>query len=412
MYCKTKSDDKYFIQNQNPIIQEIIFLKNLDHPNIAKLVKINDFEFCMPKYKIPKSYDVKKFIYQILSALDYLHSKGILHSDVKLENILEDDNGNYILIDYDLSEFYSFQKKLFRYTTSMEVQPPGLYLNNNLNVDVFSLGICIVYIVCNFDYTNDTQYLLEKINEKIYKDKIKSILNENGYKLLKSMLGLNGRYISANEALNHIFFNEKVPLINQNFNKIIPFISVKWNKTIFTHEMYNNILKKVLKNSKNVNYMSFLGFIQIFRKLLNTNIEQNISKFELYAIVCYFIGILIYEERESEYQSYNYPLKLLNNNYSEDEFEKCILLVLNSINWDVEMIPYNYYIENDKLTQVVFTYTIAFGNNEDLNLRQLSGNCLILSENFSPFIREEYNDWIYDEELSVLKNVYRRRMHD
>ena len=47
-----------------------------------------------------------KFISQVASALDHLHSKKMMHLDVKPANILIDDEGNAVLIDFGLSKQY------------------------------------------------------------------------------------------------------------------------------------------------------------------------------------------------------------------------------------------------------------------------------------------------------------------
>jgi serine/threonine protein kinase len=40
-------------------------------------------------------------------AVGYLHSKGIMHRDLKLENILVDENGYLKIIDYGLAKTLS-----------------------------------------------------------------------------------------------------------------------------------------------------------------------------------------------------------------------------------------------------------------------------------------------------------------
>jgi serine/threonine protein kinase len=61
-------------------------------------------------YKIFKaqkrlSEDVVRFYAaQIALAVGYLHSKGIMHRDLKLENILVDDAGYLKIIDYGLAK--------------------------------------------------------------------------------------------------------------------------------------------------------------------------------------------------------------------------------------------------------------------------------------------------------------------
>ena len=43
------------------------------------------------------------YVAEILTVLEYLHSKDIVYLDLKPENILLDDNGHIKLIDYGLS---------------------------------------------------------------------------------------------------------------------------------------------------------------------------------------------------------------------------------------------------------------------------------------------------------------------
>ena len=45
------------------------------------------------------------FLLQMLDALEYLHTRaGVVHRDMKLENILIDDNVTFKLIDFGLSD--------------------------------------------------------------------------------------------------------------------------------------------------------------------------------------------------------------------------------------------------------------------------------------------------------------------
>lgn len=51
--------------------------------------------------------EIRYYIYELLLALDYCHSQGIMHRDVKPHNIVIDhENRKLRLIDWGLAEFY------------------------------------------------------------------------------------------------------------------------------------------------------------------------------------------------------------------------------------------------------------------------------------------------------------------
>ena len=94
------------------IIHEITIMKNLDHPHIIKLYEfyideenyylINEFctegDLSEKMYKLKSLPEpiVKILMAQIFTAVLYLNNRGIIHGDLKLENILVDsylDNG-------------------------------------------------------------------------------------------------------------------------------------------------------------------------------------------------------------------------------------------------------------------------------------------------------------------------------
>jgi len=99
---------KNYTNNDDSVENEIDILKEISHPNIIKLYEVyrdeNNYylidEFCsegeLLKYliefkKFPE-YIVKKIMYEIFTAVGYLHINGIIHGDLKLENIMIDCN--------------------------------------------------------------------------------------------------------------------------------------------------------------------------------------------------------------------------------------------------------------------------------------------------------------------------------
>lgn len=112
---------KFKESDSNPVIKKIALrevkaLKNVDNKNIVKFKeafkrenKLNIvFEFVEKTVLediennpcgLPISM-IKSYIYQLLKALRYLHRNGIIHRDVKPENLLVDKQGVVKLCDF------------------------------------------------------------------------------------------------------------------------------------------------------------------------------------------------------------------------------------------------------------------------------------------------------------------------
>ena len=75
-------------------------------PTHAVFEYVNNTDFKV-LYPTLSDYDIRYYMYELLKALDYSHSQGIMHRDVKPHNVMIDHQKRQLrLIDWGLAEFY------------------------------------------------------------------------------------------------------------------------------------------------------------------------------------------------------------------------------------------------------------------------------------------------------------------
>lgn len=143
---------------------EIETLKDLDHPNIVSYLGFEEtrsnlsifLEYvpggsvgsCLRKHGKLDESTIKSFLQQILGGLNYLHGRGILHRDLKADNLLVDFNGIV-----KISDFGTVRKSedIYGNVASMSMQGSIFWMapevlsraGYSAKVDIWSLG-CVV----------------------------------------------------------------------------------------------------------------------------------------------------------------------------------------------------------------------------------------------------------------------------
>lgn len=112
-------------------------------------------------------------------AVGYLHDKGIMHRDLKLENILVDDCGYLKIIDYGLAKTLKKDQTSKTFCGTPEYLAPEMVLHqgHDLSVDWWALGILIYEMLIGVTpfYNKERRLLLLKIRTQkvVFPDKRK-----------------------------------------------------------------------------------------------------------------------------------------------------------------------------------------------------------------------------------------------
>ncbi|ELT98137.1 hypothetical protein CAPTEDRAFT_128601 [Capitella teleta] len=95
--------------------------------------------------------EARPFVRQLVSAIEYLHERGVVHRDLKMENILLDaKKKNVKLIDFGLSNVYREDDPLRTHCGSPEYAAPELFVLGKTygpEIDIWSLGIIMYAMV-------------------------------------------------------------------------------------------------------------------------------------------------------------------------------------------------------------------------------------------------------------------------
>ncbi len=145
---------------------EIETLKDLDHPHIVAYLGFEEtssflsifLEYvpggsvgsCLRKHGQFEENTIKSFLFQILEALAYLHGRGILHRDLKADNILVDFNGICKISDFGTvrrsDDIYGNVENMSLQGSIFWMAPEVVSLSKkgySAKVDIWSLG-CVV----------------------------------------------------------------------------------------------------------------------------------------------------------------------------------------------------------------------------------------------------------------------------
>ncbi len=118
---------------------------------------------------------VERYTFQILGALDYIHSQGVIHSDLKPANVMIDESDNVRLIDFGLVRTASAEiaADIKEIRGTLEYMSPEQADGNPYDIrsDIFSLGV-VLYELCTGRKPFVGEYDMAVIYSILYEDPV------------------------------------------------------------------------------------------------------------------------------------------------------------------------------------------------------------------------------------------------
>ncbi|OIS97220.1 PREDICTED: CBL-interacting serine/threonine-protein kinase 6-like [Nicotiana attenuata] len=217
------------------IKREISVMKMVKHPNIVELNEVmaskTKIYFAMEFVrggelfaKISKGKlreDVARgYFQQLISAIDFCHSRGVYHRDLKPENLLLDEEGNLKVTDFGLSAFTDHlrQDGLLHTTcgTPAYVAPEviGKKGYDGAKADIWSCGVILYVLLAGFLPFQDENIMA--MYKKIYRGDFKCPpwFSSEARRLITKMLDPNpNSRITTSKIMESTWFKKSMPKI-------------------------------------------------------------------------------------------------------------------------------------------------------------------------------------------------------
>ncbi len=346
--------------------------------------------------------DVEKIFFEGVKLLFIMHSYGIVHNDIKLENLIL-HNQQIKIIDFGLSDFlyYSPSKHVINYYVCTEfTKAPDK--RKSFETDIYSFALTIIHLLTKSYFHPHVNYLenefsitkIDKNNNKTeyHSDFFINKIGNFGYHLLCDMLNPNNlERINSIEILSHPYFEKFQTFDSDNF-KVKDFIK-------------NNIFKpvksisKIKINKKINNIIISQNNIYSEKEYMDNIYELNYKLIHMYHLNKVKLNCKLNNNLKNSVNKYDFFNKLFENNYySYDSLINTIIIIRQYKMF--ESIDYNDIINYMHILCIIYNAIFSYGNSN------------ISYENYNNIINKIDNNKFYMIYINCLeivllnKNIY------
>ena len=366
---------------------EVNLLKKLDHPNIIKFIEVKPSkkyieiiteyadkgdlynQLCIQKEKkvhFPEKIIID-WLVQICQALRYIHSKHIIHRDIKPQNIFLTQKGSIKLGDFGVSKtLNNTLEKAKTFVGTAYYIPPEVIDGKKYSymADIWSLGITFYQLMTfkmPFDgngvvaifkkIANGEKY--EKISDKYYSEELRNLI----YKMMDNRPSYRPK---PNDILNMEFIKKRIKtfLEENQFDDFLSKTIIKNYQDNFgfkKNENNNNdniIEKKDDKNIKDEKNFDIMNNKEDCKNNISSNNDNNISN---------------NNENNEELFSFKNKIKF-NNIVNNDNASNSILNNMNNSNTKINID------KAKEKTKISLGHILLNNTNNNTNNNELNNN--------------------------------------
>ena len=136
---------------------------------------------------------IKKIFYKILKAVQQCHDKGICHRDLKLENIMFNEQNEPVLCDFGYGGLLNENEKFTDFVGTLNYMAPEILRRipySGIRSDIFSLGVILFALIIQkfgFEEATPSDKLYRLIIQKKYEEYWEKIGNIIGKEIIEKV---------------------------------------------------------------------------------------------------------------------------------------------------------------------------------------------------------------------------------